>query len=91
MWEIGGAAKDGEVVKVGLVAGECLKRGSGSARSAEGAIEDMDRRGHRKFPVSNSELSMGEHAKGPLGKGAPCALYQSILMLAVRSGELQSQ
>ena len=56
--DIGGAAKHAEVIEVWPFASDGLKRGNGSAGAARGAVEDMDSRGHGKFPVPNSKLSM---------------------------------
>ena len=56
--DIGGAAKHAEVIKVWPLPSDGLKRGNGSAGAARGAVEDMDSRGHGKFPVPNSKFSM---------------------------------
>ena len=56
--DVGGATKDTEVVKVWPLASDGLKWCNGGVGAARGAVEDMDSRGHGKFPVPNSKLSM---------------------------------
>jgi hypothetical protein len=88
---VGRAAKDAQMIQTWGLASDCLQGRNACARAAWGPVEDMDCAAHGELPVSNCKLCMREHAQGPLGQGAPGALNQSILELAVGSRKLHAQ